>query len=81
VLLGIWKDSSDDSLLHGRVLKNTRGRPGGKFKMTIDGEKMLITPRVPRESDPVDNSRSYSASKEYQESKVKKGRYGEKDET
>lgn len=80
LMLGIWRDTDDETLLHGRVLKNTRGKPGRKFKMTIDGERMLITPRIANINDPVDTTRKYDSGKD-KASKVKDNRYGEKDET
>jgi 5S rRNA maturation endonuclease (ribonuclease M5) len=45
VVLGVWRDEKDETLLWLRVLKNTKGIPGRKIPCDFDGAKMLITER------------------------------------
>lgn len=51
LLLGAWRDESDPTLLVLKVLKNTKGKPGGIVECNFDGERMLITERK-RVSEP-----------------------------
>jgi len=43
LVIGIWRDRKIETLMHGRILKNTRGRSGMRFKMDFDGERMLYS--------------------------------------
>jgi len=53
LVIGVWRDEKDETLLHGRILKNTKGKGGRRFRMNFDGERMIIGPRAPRVEDMV----------------------------
>lgn len=46
LVLGAWRDPEDKTLLHLKVLKNTKGTGGIQIECNFDGEKMLITERA-----------------------------------
>jgi energy-coupling factor transporter ATP-binding protein EcfA2 len=45
LVLGAWRDKEDRSLLHLRILKNTKGPAGLDVDCNFDGETMRITER------------------------------------
>ena len=45
VVLGVWIDPKDATLMWIRILANTKGLPGRKIPCDFDGAKMLITER------------------------------------
>ena len=45
LLLGVWRDAQDETLLHVRVLKSTKGGSGTHVQCNFDGARMLITER------------------------------------
>lgn len=59
LLIGVWKDGGEESLLHVQVLKSTNGGAGTYVACNFDGSRMIITERskiadadVPRTNDP-----------------------------
>lgn len=44
--IGFWRDKNDDTLLHMRVNKNTKGRSGWRIQCNFDGAKGIITERI-----------------------------------
>lgn len=46
LVLGVWRDDKDKSLLHMDVLKNTKGQSGLHISCNFDGAKMRITERA-----------------------------------
>jgi 5S rRNA maturation endonuclease (ribonuclease M5) len=46
LVLGLWRDAKDETLLYLKGLKNTRGRGGFKLECDFDGARMLITERA-----------------------------------
>lgn len=44
--IGFWRDKTDDTLLHMRVNKNTKGRSGWRIQCNFDGARGLITERT-----------------------------------
>lgn len=46
LLLGAWRDQSDRTLLNLKILKNTKGLPGGMVVCNFDAERMIITERT-----------------------------------
>ncbi len=50
LMIGLWKDKDDYSLLHMRVNKSTRDGPGLRIKCNFDGPTMRITERSRLES-------------------------------
>ncbi len=58
LVIGIWRDKKVETLMHGRVLKNTRGKSGLRFKMDFDGAKMLFTEHSPAFGDEVQSKPS-----------------------
>jgi len=46
LLLGLWRDSQDKTLLNIKVLKNTKGTGGRVIPCNFDGSTMVITERV-----------------------------------
>jgi hypothetical protein len=49
--IGFWRDKNDQTLLHGKVNKNTKGQSGFRFECNFDGAKMLITERAQSYAD------------------------------
>lgn len=49
--IGFWRDRTDQTLLHGRVNKNTKGQSGFRFECNFDGARMLITERAANLAD------------------------------
>ena len=45
LVLGSWRDAEDDTCLHLRVLKNTKGKTGWNVQCDFDGPTMRITER------------------------------------
>lgn len=45
LVIGIWRDDNDKTLLHLKVLKNTKGTGGWSMELNLDGERMLVTER------------------------------------
>lgn len=58
LVIGIWRDEKDSTLLHGRILKNTKGKAGKRFRMNFDGDKMIISPRGANLTDAVNRAKS-----------------------
>lgn len=45
LVIGMWRDKNDASLLWLKVLKNTKGRPGEPIRCNFNGAQMRITER------------------------------------
>ncbi len=50
LVIGLWRDPEDNTLLHLKVLKNTKGKGGLHIPCNFDGETMRITERAPMSS-------------------------------
>ena len=48
LVLGIWRDPDDKTLMHVKVLKNTKGTAGLQIPCNFDGERMILTERAMR---------------------------------
>lgn len=46
LVLGVWRDADDKTLLHLKVLKNTKGTGGLHIQCNFNGETMVITERA-----------------------------------
>lgn len=46
LVLGIWRDDEDKSLLHLKINKNTKGESGGEILVNVDRERMILTERA-----------------------------------
>lgn len=45
LMIGAWRDKTDPNLLFLKILKNTKGKPGGVIECNFNGENMRITER------------------------------------
>lgn len=54
LMIGAWRDENDETLLHLRVNKNTRGQAGLRIAANFDGSRMLITERIEPMDVPVE---------------------------
>jgi hypothetical protein len=54
LVLGLWRDKDDATLMNLKVLKNTKGFPGKLIKCNFDGERMIITERAESGIDDAD---------------------------
>lgn len=43
---GLWKDTKDHTLMHLKILKNTKGKSGHRIECDFDGRTMSITQRI-----------------------------------
>lgn len=48
--IGLWRDRQDQTLLHGRINKNTKGQSGFRIRLNFDGARMVITERAEENS-------------------------------
>lgn len=46
LVIGVWLDAKDESLMRMKVLKNTKGKSGIKVECNFDGDTLLITERA-----------------------------------
>lgn len=51
LVIGAWRDSTDESAMHVKVLKATKGGAGTELVCNFDGARMTITERI---NDPTD---------------------------
>lgn len=54
LVIGIWRDPKEEILLHGKILKGTKGGAGRRWQMNFDGARMLVTERRRRMDDEVE---------------------------
>lgn len=54
LLLGVWRDEEDPTLMHMRVLKSTKGGAGMEIKCNFMGDSMTITERTQSVVSPED---------------------------
>lgn len=46
LVIGLWRDEADATLMHVKILKNTKGRSGAEIICNMDGPSLVITERV-----------------------------------
>lgn len=55
LVLGMWRDSQDSTLMKIKILKNTKGSSGKIINCNFDGDQMLISERAKFSGDDIPN--------------------------